>query len=292
MESRQDVELVQDARAALGEGPAWDAASGRLIWVDILGRRVHRLDPATGHDALVETPLDVGAAVPRRSGGLLLALQDGFWRQEGSGAPEPWVRVGEDASVRFNDGKCDPAGRLYAGTMGYDARPGAGAFYRLDPDGRVTPLLDGVTISNGLAWSADARTFFYIDSPLRRIDAFDVDPVTGALSRRRTVVDLSSVAGVPDGMAIDADGGLWVAFFGGGCVRRYDPDGGAATAEILLPARDVTSCAFGGPDLADLYITTARVAADAAELAARPLSGGLFRIRPGVRGTPTEAFAG
>lgn len=292
MEIRHDATRIGDACAQLGEGPAWDDRSGRLVWVDILGRVVHRLDPVTGHDAALAVPSDVGAAIPRTGGGLVLCLQDGPWLQEGDAAPEPWIALGHGPSVRCNDAKADPRGRLYAGTMGYDAAPGAGALYRIDPgSSQAVVVVPGVTISNGLAWSADGRTLWYIDSPKRCIDAYDVDPATGALSGGRVAVDLGDVPGVPDGMTIDAAGGLWVAFFGGSGVRRFDPATGACDVRIDLPARDVTSCAFGGPDLADLYITTAAVACDAAELAARPASGGLFRIRPGVRGTPTDRAA-
>ena len=257
-----------------------------------MGRLVHRVDPRDGTDAPLVTPSDVGAAVPRAGGGLVLCLRDGLHLQDGDGDPVPWIALPHGPSVRCNDAKADASGRLYAGTMAYDAAPEAGALYRVDPGAtRAAVVVPAVTISNGLAWSADGRTLWYIDSPLRRIDAFDVDPASGALSGRRTAVDLSAVAGVPDGMTIDADGGLWVAFFGGACVKRFDPATGACDVTIPIPARDVTSCAFGGPDLADLFVTTARIACDDAELAARPLSGALFRVRPGVRGLPVDRVA-
>lgn len=294
MEERDDVRLVQDARAELGEGPFWDARHGRIGWVDILGRTLHRLDPATGDDRPLATPLDVGAAVPRRAGGYLLALADGIWRVDGEdGAPERWRPIGaDDPETRFNDGKCDAAGRFWVGTMRYDAAPGGGALYRIDPDGSVTTQATGVAISNGLAWSPDGRTTWYIDTLDRRVDAFATDPGTGAVTARSTAFSVEDADGLPDGMCIDAEGGLWIAFWGGSCVRRYDPATGRCDVRIALPVPNVTSCAFGGPDLADLYITTARAGLAPDALAAHPAAGGLFHIRPGVRGTPTEAFAG
>jgi sugar lactone lactonase YvrE len=288
-------DLVAAARAELGEGPVWDAATRRLVWVDILGRRVHRFDPADDTDAVVlETPSHVGAVAPRRDGGLVLALVDGFWLLDpGATTPRPHRTV--DAGrpeTRFNDGKVDGDGRFWAGTMAYDLRPGAGSLYRLDGDGQVETMLDGVTISNGLAWSDDRRTLYYIDTPTRQVDAFDCDPTSGAISGRRTFVQLSDdQAGSPDGMTIDSEGALWVALWDGWAVHRYLPSGTLA-AVVRMPVARPTSCAFGGPDLGDLYITSARSDLSAEELAAQPAAGGLFRVRPGTTGRPSTPFAG
>ena len=293
MERRDDVELLHAAGAEVGEGPVWDPTTGTLLWVDILSRLVHRYDRERGPLPPELMPLDVGAAVPRRGGGLVLALQDGFWLQEPGGEPRPWVQVeADDPGSRFNDGKCDPAGRFWAGTMEYSGADDRGALYRLDPDGTVTRRVTGVRISNGLAWAADARTMYYIDSFAWSVDAFDFDPDAGTVSGRRTAIAFERDGSVPDGMSIDAEGRLWVAFFGGSSVRRYDPATGECQVRIELPAPNITSCAFGGPDLDELYITSAAAGHDAAGRAANPAAGGLFRIRPGVRGVAPDLFAG
>lgn len=289
-----EPELILDAGAELGEGPVWDPAAEELLWVDIVGRRIHRFRPDTGADALVATPSDVGAVAPRRSGGLVVAQADGFWLIDADDMTQRSHRPVEAdvPETRFNDGKVDPAGRFWAGTMAYDCRPGAGCLYRLDPDGRVETVLREVTISNGMAWSADGGTFFYIDTPTRRIDAFDHDPDSGALGRRRPLVQLpDDLPGSPDGMTIDAEGGLWVALWDGWAVHRYLPDGTLA-AIIRMPLARPTSCTFGGPDLGDLYITSARDGLSADELATQPAAGGLFRVRPGVVGRAATPFGG
>jgi len=291
---RVQAELVLDARAVHGEGPAWDARAGQLLWVDMLGDRLHRTTP-DGADAIDEFDQPVCVAVPRTGGGLALALGDGLWLQDADGAlrqvmaiPQPVAPAGQ---IRMNDGKCDPAGRLWAGTMAYDARPGAGTLYRLDPDGVTHEILPDVTISNGLAWTPDGTTMFYIDTPTMRVDAFDMDPATGAISNRRTVVEIPAEAGMPDGMTIDDEGGLWVALWGGGAVHRYTPDG-RLDSVVELPCAQVTSCCFGGSRLDELYITTSPLGLSDGDRAAQPLAGGLFRFRPGVTGPAAVAFSG
>ena len=284
------VEVVVAAGCELGEGPVWDARSGRIVWVDILGRRVHLHDPTTGATESIATPLDVGAIVPRRAGGFMAALQDGFWIL-GDGPARRVATVPEvRPEIRFNDGKCDPAGRFWAGTMPYGGASPAGCLYRLDRDGSVARVLDGVTISNGLAWSGDGTTVYYIDTPTRRVDAFSYDAATGGIGDRRTVIEIPSGAGEPDGMAIDVEDGLWVALWGGGALHRYVE--GRLDRVIALPVSQPTSCAFGGPDLRDLYVTSAWSGLTPAARRAEPLAGGLFRIRPGVRGPAASAYDG
>lgn len=281
-------EVVVAPGARLGEGPVWDARIGRVVWVDILARRMYLTDPGSGATDETETPLHIGAVVPRASGGYVAALQDGFWAI-GMGAPTPLFRV-QDArpAMRFNDGKCDPAGRFWAGTMAYDEAPGAGALYRLDADGRATRVLQGVTISNGMAWSADARTMYFIDSATHRIDAFAFDASTGALGDRRPLVHVPPEKGWPDGMTIDDEGGLWIALWRGSAVHRYID--GRLDQAINLPVSLPTSCAFGGADLDELFITSATEGLSKHERAAEPLAGALFRVRPGVRGVPPASY--
>ena len=284
------VETVVAVGAELGEGPVWDARSGRVAWVDILGRHVHLTHPLTGATESIETPLHVGAITPRARGGFIAALQDGFW-VIGDGEPRRITTIPEARSgLRFNDGKCDLAGRFWAGTMAYDQAAGAAALYRLDADGRSTRVIDGVTISNGIDWSLDGRTMYYIDSPLHRIDAFDYAPSTGEISNRRIAVEVAREAGTPDGLTLDAEGGIWVALWGGGAVHRYLD--GRLERVIKLPVRRPTSCAFGGADLDELYVTSASEGLSDTERRAQPLAGSLFRIRPGIRGLPARSYIG
>jgi sugar lactone lactonase YvrE len=194
---------------------------------------------------------------------------------------------------RVNDAKCDSRGRFWVGTMAYDwqTHRGAGSLYRVDPDGSVLPALTGVSLSNGLAWSPDDATFYYVDSATQRIDQFAFDADAGRLANRRSLCTVPAQAGVPDGLTIDADGYLWLALWGGGALWRIEPLNGVVDRVITLPVTQVTSCAFGGPDLSDLYVTSAAVGLSQSALSDQPLAGGLFRIRPGVTGRPTQRFA-
>jgi sugar lactone lactonase YvrE len=191
----------------------------------------------------------------------------------------------------MNDGKCDERGRFWAGTMACDARPGRGALYRLDPAYSVSCVLRGLSIPNGVDWSSDGRTMYFADSGERRIDCFDWDAETGTIAGRRPFVGFGRDEGVPDGLTVDAEGYLWVAMWGGWCVRRYAPDGQLARV-VEVPVARVSSCAFGGPDLRDLYITTASGGLDAAERERQPDAGGVFRLRTDVSGRPPNSFAG
>lgn len=284
-------ELVIDAKADLGEGPVWH--DGVLSWVNIIAGEVHRYDPRTGESDTRNVGQAVGALVPRYGGGLVLALRDGFAALPSMDGALDWlVEVEADNTAnRMNDGKCDRAGRFWASTMAFEATADAGALYRLDPDLSVRKVLDGLTIGNGLAWSADDRRFYFIDSMSGGVDVMDFDPDTGAVTNRRQLVKIPSSDGIPDGMTIDDDGCLWVALWGGGAVRRYTPEG-QLDQVIELPAPNVTACTFGGDDLGDLYITTARQTMTDGDLAAQPQAGGVFRVRPGVTGAPAFGFAG
>lgn len=280
------AEPVLEAGALLGEGAAWDSQRQRLVWVDILAGRLHLFDPATGDDAQIEVGQHLGAAVPRAAGGFTVAVRDGF------------ARLGEDGGlamladlsvpgVRMNDGKCAPDGAFWAGTMAYDETPGAGTLYRLDPGGEVRVALAGVTISNGMAWAPGGRQLYYVDTPTRRVDLFDVSP-DQTLSGRRPAVALPEGPGVPDGMAMDDDGCLWVALWGGGAVHRYRPDGELDTV-VDVGTSQVTSCCFGGPRGDELYITTAR---EGLTGGGDGLAGALFCCRPGQTGPPATPCAG
>jgi sugar lactone lactonase YvrE len=287
-------DLVVDARASLGEGPVWDDRRRLLWWVDIEGRLVHRWSPAHGAQTPLQAPGRVGALVLRQDGGLLLAVEDALWwfDPDGSAPPARWVTLPDPKpDVRLNDGKCDPQGRFWVGTMRYDTAEGGGALYRVDRDGSVEQMLDGVTISNGLAWSADGRTMFYVDTPTRRIDAFDFDGQRGLIANRWMAVDLADEDGSPDGMTIDAAGDLWVAMWGGSAVLRCRPGKpgrvGQVIDRIAMPVRQPTSCTFGGPELNELYITSAAEGLDAGSSGPE---GGLFRVHVDVAGVPASRF--
>jgi len=289
------LELVADARAALGEGPTWDAERAVLWWVDITAGRVHRFDPRTGDDAAIDVGSPVGAVALRRGGRLVAAVVAGLAVLDPA-AEGIATLLNLDAGeppLRCNDAKCDPAGRLWVGRMGLGAEPGAGALLRVDDDLTVTTRLTDLTIPNGLGWSPDGRTMYFTDSTWGEVRAYPYDPATGAMGDGRLLARLAEGGAVTDGLTVDAEGCLWVALWGGNRVVRVAPDG-TVCGRLKLPVSRVTSCAFGGPDLGDLYVTTAGGTdpADAAAGAAEPHAGGLFRCRPGVRGLPPVPFAG
>ncbi|MEO3947065.1 SMP-30/gluconolactonase/LRE family protein [Gorillibacterium sp. CAU 1737] len=292
----KEIELVpvHEGRALLGEGPIWVAASGLIYTVDIEGKKVDVYDPATGETRIISVGFRVGAVVPREQGGLVIAGEDGLYALDPeTGSLEAMAKpTNEPNGNRFNDGKCDPKGRFWVGTMSMTENPKQGTLYRLDLDGQLHSIVSGVTISNGLAWNAAGDTFYYIDTPTNEIMAYDYDAETGELSHARLVTRFSSEEGSPDGMTIDAEDKLWVAHWGGWRVSRIDPATGERMTVIPLPAQNVTSCVFAGEDLMDLYITTARTGLSEDQLAEQPHAGGLFRIRPGVRGTSTIAYRG
>jgi sugar lactone lactonase YvrE len=289
-------EVAVSARAELGERPFWDAAVDALMWVDILAGQLHRYRPGSGDSVVHTAGVAVGAAAPRAGGGYVLAAADGFRLVDASGqaAGGPWRPPGMLADLRFNDGVCDPAGRFWAGTVAGDRRAGAGALYRLDPAGSMTVVLDGVTESNGLGWSPDGGTFYYIDSgePAPRIRAFPCDLAAGTLGAPRDLVQPPPSYGIPDGLVVDADGCLWVAFWGGGAVRRFSASG-ELLAELPVPVSQPSCPAFGGPGLADLYVTTAWENMTGVQRDAEPMAGHLLHTRvEGVRGQPAGQFGG
>ncbi len=285
-------QLLLDARAELGEGPAWDARRGLLYWVDIHAGHVHLFDPAGGTDRLLELGEPVGCAVPTRAGGLLTALRSGFWTLSLPPVTRTLLAAPENRpGNRFNDGKCDPAGRFLAGSMDNAEQEASGSLYSLAPDGTLKILLTGLRISNGLTWSPDYRTFYFIDTPTRLVTAYDYDLETGGIANPRPVVRVPDELGWPDGMTSDQEGMLWVALWGGAKVTRWNPATGQMAAAYSLPALNVTSCVFGGPELSDLYITSACKGMTPEQLAEYPLSGGLFRMATGTRGLPTFEFA-
>jgi sugar lactone lactonase YvrE len=283
--------VALDSRDQLGEGPFWDARHDELLRVDIARGRVHGWSPSTGSEWCRQHEGEVSAVVPRAgaSGWLLAAghrlLLDGD-------RAELLARVEvEQPGNRFNDCKCDPQGRLWAGTMSKDRSPGAAALYRLTHGADIERVVAGTTISNGLAWSPSGDRMYFIDSVTQRVDVFDFDARTGAVADRRTFAEIDLADGLPDGMTVDAEGGVWVCLFGGAAVRRYRDDG-KLDAVFELPVTNVTSAAFGGPGLRTLYLTSARQGLSERQLAAEPLAGAVLAIEPGVAGLPGNPFAG
>ncbi|MFD7457853.1 MULTISPECIES: SMP-30/gluconolactonase/LRE family protein [unclassified Streptomyces] len=277
-------EAAVRAEAALGEGPTWDAARGRLLWLDILGSRVHTYEPSTGRRTIRTTEQHVGAVKPRANGGLVLNLRDGVGLLDPDGAFR-WLHHEPVPGRRANDAAVAPDGALWAGTMRYDEAPGGGTLSRVSADGTVDVVLDDVAVSNGTGWSPDGRRMYYVDSPTRRVDVFDVDGPR--IGNRRPLTEIEEGAGFPDGLTVDADGCVWVALWDGGAIRRYTPAGDLDRV-LPLPTPRVTACAFGGPGLTDLYITTARVGLTAPH----PLSGSLLVIPGAGQGLPQPAFEG
>jgi sugar lactone lactonase YvrE len=281
------AEQVTDPIVEHGEGPVYDAVTGLMHWVDMLAGDVMSMD-----DAGAVTKQHVGkvAAVwrPRAGGGAIVGVERGFTLVEPDGSLSELPDAFTDPGLRMNDGGCDPQGRFYCGNMAYAETPGAGSLYRLDPDGAVSVVLRDVTISNGIAWSADGTQVYYNDTPTHRTDVFDFDAESGTLNNRRALAEIDPALGAPDGLTIDAEGGIWVALWGGGAVHRYSSDG-VLTDVVAIPATQVTACAFGGPDLDRLYITTSRRDIDVAR---EPLAGALFMARPEVRGVPVLPFTG
>jgi sugar lactone lactonase YvrE len=278
-----EAEQVTGPVAFHGEGPVWSSRWGGLRWVDMLAGDVLALTP--GGDVVRTHVGDVAAALrPRRGGGAVIGVRRGFALEGPDGTvthlPELW---GGD-EIRMNDGGCDPDGRFHCGTMAYDERPGAGVLYRLDPDGSVAVVLEGVTISNGLEWSPDGARAYYVDTPPREISVFAYDRARGLHDRRR----FAAVESLPDGLTVDAEGGVWVALYDGRAVVGLGPDGTPET-RVPVPAGRVTACTFGGDDLDRLFITTSREGLSPGE---EPCAGSLYAADVGVRGLPAREFAG
>jgi sugar lactone lactonase YvrE/DNA-binding IclR family transcriptional regulator len=281
-----------EARPFLGEGPVWLAEARRLLWVDILAPAVHVGDPATGEDRALPLGELVGAVVPRARGGFVAAMGNAVRSLDLAQGVTGTLCVAEPDKPgnRFNDAKCDRAGRLFAGTMAIDAGPGQGTLWRLDPDLTLTAVETGLHISNGLGWSPDDRVFYFTDTGTRTVYAYDYDLATGAATNRRPFVAFDGPA-KPDGLAVDAEGFVWIALWDGWGVARHAPDG-RLDRFVSLPVPRPSSVCFGGADLRTLFITSARVRLSAAQLAEAPLSGSVFAIEPGAAGQPVGAFGG
>jgi|SRR6185503_8411044 len=287
------IDIVLPHKCLLGEGPVWDFRRKVICWVDILNGEIHQYAPWSKEHQVIWVGQMIGAAVLCSDGHFLTALKNGFGfvnreTHEVSMLANPESHL---PGNRFNDGKCGPDGRFWAGTMSHADEPEKGSFYMFDKDHSVTKKIDRISISNGMAWSADDKTFYYIDTPTYAVAAYDFDKRTGEISRKRIVIRIPNEDGSPDGMTIDNEGMLWIAHWDGWQITRWNPATGEKLAAIKMPAARITSCAFGGDDFGDLYITSARTGLKESQLANQPLAGSLFVIKNiGVKGLPAFEF--
>ena len=291
MQPESDVQCVADVHAVLGEGPVWVERDAALYWLDIKGRKIFRLD-GSGRLDQWPTPFRVGSLVPRSSGGFLAGTDEGIAIADPEAGQFEIVHHPEAhlPDNRFNDGKVDRRGRFWAGSMDDSEKDATGTLYRIEPDFRTARIDEGYKVTNGPAFSPSGEIMYHNDSARKVTYAFDLD-AEGDAANRRVFATYGDDEGYPDGMTVDAEGCLWIAFWDGWCVRRYSPDA-ECVATVELPVARPTSCAFGGPDLDRLYITSASIGLDEAALAAQPQAGGLFMTSPGVRGIPEIPFAG
>ncbi|HEY2818608.1 MAG TPA: SMP-30/gluconolactonase/LRE family protein [Casimicrobiaceae bacterium] len=278
---------VLDARAKLGECPVWSGAEQALYWVDINAPALNRFDPATGQSIVMTMPESIGCFALRVAGGFMIALRSGIWTASARGVLERKVADApyDPARHRFNDGRCDPQGRLFAGSMNERRDASTGALYRLNDDGALIEVLGEIMISNGLVWSPDGKTMYHADTPTRTVRAYDYDVSTGTPGNARIFARWMGETDRPDGAAIDSDGNYWSAFYRGGKIVQISPRG-ALVAEYPIPTMCPTMCAFGGADLKTLYVTSARQMREPDELARLPQSGGIFSMRVNVPGLP------
>ncbi len=281
-------ELHYNAKATLGEGPAWDAKTQTLYWVDVLEKRIY-----AGSKLFLQLDDYVSCLAPRKDGGLVITQRFGFWTFDPDSnklftlaSPK-----GEPSNNRFNDGKCDPRGRFVAGTMDHNEQETSGSLYSLSPEGRLKKLLKDVRISNGIAWSPDCKTMYFIDTPTREVKAFEYDIETGQIASPHVLIHFEDTFGWPDGMTTDTAGNLWIAMWGGARVTQWNSKG-MLLEQFGVPALNVTSCAFGGPGMNELFITTARSGMDTAAMKKYPQAGGVFRMETSLEGMPTFEFGG
>jgi sugar lactone lactonase YvrE len=285
-------ECVLDARASLGECPVWSVADQALFWVDINAPTLNRFDPASGTNTAWPMPASIGCFALRMRGGFVAALRDGIWFVDRDGRLERRVADApyDPAHHRFNDGRADAQGRFWAGSMNERRDANSATLYRLDTDLKLSPVITDIMISNGLAFSPDGRTLYHADTPARTVWAYDLDAATAAISNRRVFARFEGETDRPDGGAVDRDGCYWSAFYRGGKVVRLSAQG-KLLAEYPVPALCPTMCAFGGPDMRTLFVTSARQGRDDAELARLPHSGGIFAMRVDTPGQVEPRFA-
>jgi sugar lactone lactonase YvrE len=287
------AKLLLDAKSLLGEGSLWDWKSNRLYWVDIEGLTLNVYDPVAIENKVFGVGKRIGTVVPETQQSVLIALEDGIAALDlATGEIEYRVEtdIHKQYNRRFNDGKCDPHGRFWVGTLSMDGKREVSSLYCIGPDFNIEEKITGVSISNGITWSLDGDSMYYIDTPTQQIVQYDFDKHAGHISNGRVIIEIPEEMGSPDGMTIDADGMLWIALWDGFAVVQYHPETGRLLQTVSVPAPKVTSCAFGGDNLDELFITTASVEMTDEELEKYPLSGGLFSVKVNARGVPAHVF--
>lgn len=283
------IEVAAHTKAKLGEGPHWDTYSQSLFWVDIDKCEIHNYNANKGDKVVARLEVPVGAVVPSSSGELIVGADRGIAKIDATGSVT-WLAT-DLLGDRMNDGKCDPYGRFYVGSLTYDRRPGASALYCLDITGQIELVKSDVTISNGLGWSPDQKTMYFIDTPTRSVLAIDYDVSVGSLDNPRKFIDLTLEDGNPDGMTVDSEGGLWIVMCRSGTLRRYS-DQGRLDEFIEFPTKLTTSCAFGGAGLDTLFVTSGTFGYPPQELSDQPLAGSIFALDPGVKGMASNGYGG
>ncbi|WP_346880901.1 SMP-30/gluconolactonase/LRE family protein [uncultured Algibacter sp.] len=289
---KNEVTLAYKTEAKLGEGAIWNYKTNALLWIDIEGKAVHIYNPKTNKNRKIATPSRIGTIVPKNDGDVLVALEDGMYNLNLE--TETFTLFSDMksdlADSRLNDGKCDPSGRLWVGSMHLEQLEGKANLYTINGRGEKETKIKNVTISNGIVWTSDKKTMYYIDTPTSQITAYDYDNETGAISNKRIAVSIPTELGFPDGMTIDEENMLWVGMWNGNAVIRFNPETGKVLEKIEVPAHNITSCAFGGDNLDVLYITSATVDMSDDELKEYPLAGSVFKVVPGVKGVKSSFF--
>lgn len=291
-----ETELLLDVQNALGEGSIWNHKTQELWWIDIEGRTLNIYNPKTKTHKTIDVKQRIGTVVPSQDGlSAIVALQTGVWNLNLETEAMTYLTNPEvdTANIRLNDGKCDPDGRFWVGSMHLKQTEYAAALFRITAENdqiSLKEMQDSVTISNGIIWSLDEKTMYYIDTKRGNVRAYDYEKSSGDITNERVVITVSDTLGYPDGMTIDSEGMLWIALWNGDCVSRWNPNTGELLQTIEVPAHNVSSCAFGGENLETLYITSARLDMTDEELKAKPLSGGVFKVKPGVKGVNSYFF--
>lgn len=285
--------LALNSKAILGEGALWHPQEKKLYWVDIEGRSLNIFDPKYKENYSIDVEERIGTVVPCEQGGVLVALQHGIFHLDVvTGKRSLFLNSLNEEGIRYNDGKCDPVGRFWVGTMALDKQEGAAKLYRIDLDGSVSQMLENLTISNGIVWNRESNRLYFTDTPTQQVWAFDYDEESGGISNKQVIIEIPEEDGAPDGMTLDADGNLWVALHGAGAVGQYNPASGELLQKVKVPAPNTTSCAFGGENLDELYITTARDGMNEEQLNIYPESGGIFSVKLEVKGLPANFYKG
>ena len=286
------AQVAYEIKAALGEGALWNHTTKEFYWVDIEGKTFNIFNPSSGTNKVYPTPSRAGTVVPYTANEVILAMEDGIHSMDlKTGETKMLTDMSADLEgSRLNDGKCDPSGRLWVGSMHFNQTKGAAKLFMVDQKLEYIAKKDSVTISNGIVWSKDRKTMYYIDTPTAEIKAYDYDDTSGAISNERVVVKVQSEMGFPDGMTIDEEDKLWVGMWSGNAVLRFDPETGKVIGEIEVPAKNVTACAFGGENLDVMYITTASLGMSAEEEEQLPKAGSIFKVALDVKGVPSNFF--